>query len=196
RPNQQHSIARGGFGPRPRSFVNGIPRPMGNVNQSPAVSRRSSAFIEKAPDVEGSAVNVQTVEVQVEVASAGNTMEGMEEGKKPVVKLPPSTLEDHPKPEHSQQQTVVESGDKPAVTVKLPPASSYPTPPSQPIQAVRPTSTIPMHQPRPQKAVSMADIENPASLPPDYPHAGPDSLTQTRNSSAQATEAPPPLPES
>lgn len=195
RPNQQHTIARGGFGPRPRSFVGGIQRPMNLANQTPAMSRRSSTFVERAQDADAATTIALPAESQAQVAPSNGAADIHENDKTPVVKLPPSATEDLSNAPIIQEQT--DSGDKPSVTVKLPPVSSYPTPPAQPIQAVRPTSTIPMHQPRPQKAVSMADIENPASLPPDYPHGGPDSLTQTRNPSfIQNAEAPPPLPES
>ncbi|RMJ14004.1 hypothetical protein BHE90_008462 [Fusarium euwallaceae] len=43
----------------------------------------------------------------------------------------------------------------------LPPPQTYPLPQKPAFQENRPTSALPMHQPRPQKSISVADIESP-----------------------------------
>jgi len=108
---------------------------------------------------------------------------------KPVVKLPPPT-EPLPKqlPDLSNQTNHVPSSpaNKPAALITVKPPLSYPTP-VPPIHDARGTPVIPMHQPRPQKTVSVADIEAPASnmhyainsyLPP-HPHGYSDMVSGT-----------------
>lgn len=77
---------------------------------------------------------------------------------KPVVRLPPP-----------QRPPV---GVPPTGPIAMMPPVSVPMPPMQPPHPIyresRP-APIPMHQPRPQKAVSVADIESPASFPLNPP---------------------------
>lgn len=76
---------------------------------------------------------------------------------RPIVRLPP--------PNQQQQQTPVDSMLPPNVPVSedLPRPQTYPLPQKPTFRENRSTN-IPMHQPRPQKAVSVADIESPATL--------------------------------
>ena len=103
---------------------------------------------------------------------------------KPVVKLPLSTEPPPKQPTDLSNQisyATSSPANKPAAPVTVKPPPSYPTP-VPPIHDARGTPIIPMHQPRPQKTVSVADIETPASnmhyatnsyLPP-HPHGYPD----------------------
>lgn len=111
-----------------------------------------------------------------------------DERSKPVVKLPTVT------PQSAAPATAPSSETdetKRTPTTKVPPTNPYPTPPAQPLQEVRGTPTIPMHQPRPQKAVSILDIENPA-IPYAYPppQMAMPYQTHSRNASYQSTGAP------
>ncbi|KAJ4265474.1 hypothetical protein NW762_004762 [Fusarium torreyae] len=57
------------------------------------------------------------------------------------------------------------AADRPAMSEAsindLPPPQTYPLPQKPAFQENRPTSALPMHQPRPQKNISVADIESP-----------------------------------
>ncbi|MCJ1475171.1 hypothetical protein MMC13_003831 [Lambiella insularis] len=146
RPNQQgfgrgrgrgSFSAYGGFGSRRTSAYGGS-----NYSPSVAMSRRSSLARETTRDGVGSPTGSTMSRNQSIAIDLG----------KPVVRLPPSAERIQPLPPH-----VV------APVVNLPQAHSYALPPNQVPNASRP-SPIPMHQPRPQKAVSLADIESPATL--------------------------------
>ena len=92
------------------------------------------------------------------ISPAGSTV-----SSRPVVRLPPS---DAPQP--------VSYSSSPAPIVNLPQPLAYPLPP-KPITHHF-SSSLPMHQPRPQKQVSVADIETPAALhfhPPPQQHQQP-----------------------
>lgn len=82
----------------------------------------------------------------------------------PVVKLPP--------PSHSAQPHDIQLGvdvypldasQQPTAIDDFPRPQTYPLPQKPTFRENRP-NPIPMHQPRPQKAVSVADIESPATL--------------------------------
>lgn len=104
------------------------------------------------------------------VSPAGSTMSRPQmqvDVTRPIVKLPPS--------QPPQPQQLVEAGPEagaelqngapmgPASIVNLPPPQTYPLPQKPTYRENRPNA-IPMHQPRPQKTVSVADIESPATL--------------------------------
>ena len=147
RPNQQRwntGRGRGGYG-----MYGGISSRRTSVyggsiySPSVAMSRRSSLAHE---------VNRDSL-----VSPAGSTMSraGLPaEAGNPVVRLPPSALQPHPP---LQYQPTNHNGM---------PAShqhSYPLPEDPTHRENR--VSLQMHQPRPQKTVSVADIESPASMP-------------------------------
>ncbi|KAL3458525.1 CASC3/Barentsz eIF4AIII binding-domain-containing protein [Aspergillus heterothallicus] len=148
RPNQQsyRGRGRGGFfgGRRPSVYASSTYTP------SIAMSRRSS--FGKPPSQDGGYPSPAA-----SVASR-HTVITTENGK-PVVRLPP------PRPPGAMPTAPV---------LPIPPATMHPPPQTQTQQPVwresRPTP-IPMHQPRPQKAVSVADIETPAIFPVNPPPA-------------------------
>ncbi|KAI9672927.1 MAG: hypothetical protein M1829_004477 [Trizodia sp. TS-e1964] len=76
---------------------------------------------------------------------------------KPVVKLPPTAFQPQgPSKLHGAATTSITQ------IVNLPPGHFYAMPQKPTYRENRPSS-LPMHQPRPQKSVSVADIESPAS---------------------------------
>ncbi|KAG0652263.1 hypothetical protein D0Z07_1168 [Hyphodiscus hymeniophilus] len=99
------------------------------------------------------------------VSPTGSTMSRPQmqmDSSRPVVKLPPSS--------HSVQPQNLPASDSeqqngpPATSIDdLPRPQTYPLPQKPTFRENRP-NPIPMHQPRPQKAVSVADIESPATL--------------------------------
>ncbi|KAL2836781.1 CASC3/Barentsz eIF4AIII binding-domain-containing protein [Aspergillus pseudoustus] len=145
RPNQQsyRGRGRGGFfgGRRPSIYASSTYTP------SVAMSRRSS--FGKPPSQDGYHSPAASV-------ASRHTVVTTESGK-PVVRLPP------PRPPGPISTAPV---------FPVPPATIHPPPQTQTQQPVwresRP-APIPMHQPRPQKAVSVADIETPASFPLNPP---------------------------
>ncbi|KLJ08363.1 hypothetical protein EMPG_16209 [Blastomyces silverae] len=142
RPNQQfRQRGRGGFygGGGRRTSVYG-----GSIyTPSVAMSRRSS--IGRGTDVINSPAG--------SVISRVGAMPG--EGGKPVVRLPPSI-----RPPIGPG-FVPPHGAVPHMNAAHPLPYSMPPPPE--FRENRPTHNIPMHQPRPQKTVSVADIESPVS---------------------------------
>lgn len=144
RPNQQGYRGRGRGG----GFYGGRrPSYYANTTYTPSVlSRRSSLAQEGYPSP---AASVYSQPGMAPVPS---------EPGKPVVRLPPPS--------------------RPPVGVAAAPAGpAAPMPPMQfpppPYRESRP-APIPMHQPRPQKAVSVADIESPASFPFNPPQPPPE----------------------
>ncbi|KAF9887152.1 hypothetical protein FE257_010527 [Aspergillus nanangensis] len=140
RPNQQayRGRGRGGFhgGRRPSVYAGSTYTP------SIALSRRSS--LGKPPSQDGYHSPAGSV-------FSRQTMIPTDNGK-PVVRLPPSRPP---------------GGVVPPVPVGMPPSTlpaPLPQPPHTAYRESRP-GPIPMHQPRPQKAVSVADIETPATFP-------------------------------
>lgn len=141
RPNQQSYRGRGraGFyGPPPRTnfYASSMYSP------SISMSRRSSfakGVREGLHSPAGSVLSRQTL--------------GPLENGKPVVRLPPSA---HPSGGVYPPPAILPAG-----------IPQHPPPPysqAAPYRENRPVP-IPMHQPKPQKAVSVADIESPAGLP-------------------------------
>lgn len=158
RPNQQGYNARG----RQRSglgSVGGYSRRTsvfgGSVYGSTyapsiAMSRRSSLAHEVTRDhilsPTGSAISRPTLPV---------------DASKPVVRLPPSAQSMHPQPA-APQGDGQEGGSISESTENQPPQTHF-QPQQRAYQESQPNQ-IPMHQPRPQKSVSVADIESPARL--------------------------------
>lgn len=157
---------------------------------SVAMSRRSSLARE---------VNRENL-----VSPAGSTMSRPQmpvDVPRPIVKLPPAS---QPGPsDHLAMVDVGQQNGPPVAALSVdapPPPQSYPPPQKPAFRENRPNS-IPMHQPRPQKAVSVAGIESPATLsfnPPQqhqqpFHHQVPiqvnghgqphDSMLHTRNAS-------------
>ena len=89
--------------------------------------------------------------------SGSNPLGANNQPGKPVVRLPPAA-EQLP---GSTQRAMDVLNSAPVVNLPLPQA--YPLPQKPTFRENRP-APIPMHQPRPQKTVSVADIESPASL--------------------------------
>ncbi|KAH7148885.1 CASC3/Barentsz eIF4AIII binding-domain-containing protein [Dactylonectria macrodidyma] len=85
------------------------------------------------------------------------------ENSRPIVRLPPV-----PRPDISVAPAHIDMTghfERPAVLETsindLPQPQTYPLPQKPAFQENRPTSALPMHQPRPQKNISVADIESP-----------------------------------
>ncbi|RAH83019.1 hypothetical protein BO86DRAFT_398388 [Aspergillus japonicus CBS 114.51] len=141
RPNQQAFRGRrGGFmtGRRPSIYASSTYAP------SVSISRRSS--LGKPPSQEGWHSPAGSVFSRPTIITTENG--------KPVVRLPP------PRPPLGILH--VPAGPVLASSAIPPPLSSLPQPPAYRESCPAP---IPMHQPRPQKAVSVADIEIPAAFP-------------------------------
>ncbi|KAI9805650.1 MAG: hypothetical protein M1833_005142 [Piccolia ochrophora] len=156
RPNQQGYVrggVRGGFGPH-RGFSSRRTSAYGGSGYSPSVtmSRRSSLAQEMSRD---------TV-----ISPSGSTVSRAHgvptEPSKPVVKLPPPE-EEHFMPPPSMIRQAGIASDPAMPVVYLPPRQPYP-PPQNPTYRENRSEPIPMHQPRPQKAVSVADIESPEKV--------------------------------
>ncbi|KAH7149655.1 CASC3/Barentsz eIF4AIII binding-domain-containing protein [Dactylonectria estremocensis] len=85
------------------------------------------------------------------------------ENARPIVRLPPVPRPDIPVAAahidmtgHFERPVVLETSIN-----DLPQPQTYPLPQKPAFQENRPTSALPMHQPRPQKNISVADIESP-----------------------------------
>ena len=151
RPNQQgfgRGRGRGSF-----SGYNGFPgrrtSAYGGSIYSPSVAMSRRSSLAREASREGI------------ISPAGSTMSRpqgavMEIGK-PVVRLPPAIDQ----AQAVNQQTQDLNGIAPIVN--LPQVQSYALP-QKPLSRENRTATLPMHQPRPQKTVSVADIESPATL--------------------------------
>ena len=152
RPNQQgfgRGRGRGSYGgyggyPSGRTSAYG-----GSVyTPSIAMSRRSSLAREIGRDGV--------------VSPAGSVMSRNQsitmQGGKPVVRLPPTDS-----PGGLQQAPMQQYYHNSAPIVNLPQPQAYPLP-QKPLSRENWSGVLPMHQPRPQKTVSVAGIESPASL--------------------------------
>ena len=143
RPNQQNfsrGRGRGSFGGSRRTSVYGG----STYSPSVAMSRRSSLAGGASQNGMRSPATGAFPRQTGAVAEAG----------KPVVRLPPMARQNMTMP-------------MPALSSTFAPPAFMPMqvqPQSQPITNQSQQSTIPMHQPRPQKAVSVADIESPATF--------------------------------
>ncbi|OJJ43375.1 hypothetical protein ASPZODRAFT_146089 [Penicilliopsis zonata CBS 506.65] len=150
RPNQQgfRGRGRGGFysGRRSSFYANSA------YSASVTMSRRSSLGMptpqEGFPSPAGSVMSRQTVVTT--------------ENGKPVVRLPPPRPLGGIVPPGPVNAPVV-AGIPPPLPAAAPVPFAQPQPQYPPYRESRP-AMIPMHQPRPQKAVSVADIETPANL--------------------------------
>ncbi|PGH10680.1 hypothetical protein AJ80_07436 [Polytolypa hystricis UAMH7299] len=150
RPNQAYRArGRGGFYNSRRTSVYG-----GSVyTPSVAMSRRSSF---------GRAVSGEGI-----ISPAGSVISRggmMAEGGKPVVRLPPSIRP--PGPGGPVPAPNVFPNMPPPIAPGFPQPPPYAMPPPPTMRENRPSAAIPMHQPRPQKAVSIADIESPVTFAP------------------------------
>jgi hypothetical protein len=161
RPNQQ---GFGGRGRGPRSAfgsIGGFSRRTsvfgGSVygstyTPSIAMSRRSSLARE---------VNRDAI-----ISPSGSTMSRPQlpmDPSRPVVKLPP-TSQSAQSQQYLAQELGFQNGTlQPGAGEELSYPQTYPLPQKPTFRENRPNA-IPMHQPRPQKAVSVADIESPATL--------------------------------
>lgn len=198
RPNQQGFGGRG----RGRSILGSI----GGYSRRTSVFGGSMYGSAYSPSVAMSRRSSLAREVNREsiTSPTGSTMSRPQMNmdlSKPVVRLPPPSQSVQPQqvqPAESEPQ----NGPPQASTSidDLPRPQTYPLPQKPTFRENRP-NPIPMHQPRPQKAVSVADIESPATLsfnPPqqhqqpfhqqvpiqvngnNYPH---DALLHSRNPS-------------
>ena len=164
RPNQQgfgsRSRARAGLGSisgysRRTSIYGGSIYGNGSAySPSVAMSRRSSLAYEVPRD------NL--------ISPTGSTMSRppmQVDTSRPVVRLPPAGQVQQPGGTQvaiSMEQQATNPSESSSIE-DLPRPQTYPLPQKPTFRENRPTA-IPMHQPRPQKAVSVADIESPASL--------------------------------
>lgn len=152
RPNQQGFGSRnrgrptlgsvGGYSRRTSIYGGSIYGGGSVYTPSVAMSRRSSLAYEMPRDAL--------------ISPTGST--------RPVVRLPPPLVQQmsrHPSMNGEQQSGMVPV--EPSSIDDLPRPQTYPLPQKPTFRENRPTA-IPMHQPRPQKAVSVADIESPASM--------------------------------
>lgn len=170
RPNQQGFGGRGrgrsglgsigGYSRRTSVFGGSVYG--SNYTPSIAMSRRSSLARE---------VNRESL-----LSPTGSTMSRSQlpiDMSRPVVKLPPTnhfTL-----PQQPSDLGAHNTGQAQLPTDTVSQSQGYP-PPQKPTYRENRPNPIPMHQPRPQKAVSVADIESPATLsfnPPQQQHQQP-----------------------
>ncbi len=83
---------------------------------------------------------------------------------RPIVKLPPPSQSVQPQQLQKAEIDAQHRSPQPSASIDdLPRPQTYPLPQKPTFRENRP-NPIPMHQPRPQKAVSVADIESPATL--------------------------------
>ncbi|PQE05716.1 CASC3 Barentsz domain-containing protein [Rutstroemia sp. NJR-2017a BVV2] len=160
RPNQQ------GFGGRGRGRAG-----LGSVG---GYSRRTSVFggsiydSTYSPSVAMSRRSSLAREVNRDpiVSPSGSAMSRPQiamDTSKPVVKLPPSSQSAQPQVAAPEPEMANGSSQAATSLETLPRPQTYPLPQKPTLRENRPNQ-IPMHQPRPQKTVSVADIESPASM--------------------------------
>ncbi|KAM0175734.1 hypothetical protein ACHAPF_005329 [Botrytis cinerea] len=160
RPNQQ------GFGGRGRGRAG-----LGSVG---GYSRRTSVFggsvygSTYTPSVAMSRRSSLAREVNREtlVSPSGSTMSRPHmsmDSSRPVVKLPPSSQAAQPQQFQAPESGAVNGSSQVSSLDNVPQPQTYPLPQKPTLRENRPNA-IPMHQPRPQKTVSVADIESPASM--------------------------------
>ncbi|KZF19583.1 hypothetical protein L228DRAFT_254250 [Xylona heveae TC161] len=141
----------GGFSSRRTSMYGGSV-----YAPSAAMSRRSSL----AREVPRDAI----------ISPTGSTMSrapAVLEAGKPVVRLPPTAQPVLP-PDSLPPRPEMPMPEAPVPVVNLPQPQAYPLP-QRPAFRENRTAPLPMHQPRPQKTVSVADIESPAGIPFTHP---------------------------
>lgn len=154
RPNQQgfgRARGRGSFSGGFAGFSSRRTSAYAGSNYSPSVamSRRSSLAREISADALISPTGPPHSRPPV----------AMPDLSKPVVRLPPSAQQAHVQVQEGAIPPTI------APIVSLPQSITYPPPQDPTFRENRPVP-IPMHQPRPQKTVSLADIESPAFNPP------------------------------
>lgn len=157
RPNQQ------GFGGRSRGRSG-----MGSIS---GYSRRTSVFggsiyggTSYPPSVAMSRRSSLAMEVPRDsiISPTGSTMSRPPmpmDSSRPVVRLPPAVQANSAQVGMNGEPATADT----AATTDGPQAPAYPLP-QKPTYRENRTNAIPMHQPRPQKSVSVADIESPATL--------------------------------
>jgi hypothetical protein len=161
RPNQQGFGGRGrgrsalgsigGYSRRTSVFGGSVYG--SNYTPSIAMSRRSSLAREVSRDAILSPVDSPMSRPQMAM-----------DGSRPVVKLPPASQSVQPQHMPSNEYGVPNGLTQASASLDdLPRPQTYPLPQKPTFRENRP-NPIPMHQPRPQKAVSVADIESPATL--------------------------------
>lgn len=161
RPNQQ------GFGSRSRGRSG-----LGSIG---GFSRRTSIFggsmygSQYSPSVAMSRRSSLAYEVPRDtlISPTGSAMSRphmVMDASRPVVRLPPSSHQLHQqKGQGSVNGDGVYAIPSESSIENLPQPQTYPLPQKPTFRENR-TTNIPMHQPRPQKSVSVADIESPANL--------------------------------
>ncbi|ESZ96485.1 hypothetical protein SBOR_3107 [Sclerotinia borealis F-4128] len=160
RPNQQ------GFGGRGRG--------RGGLGSVGGYSRRTSVFggsiygSTYTPSVAMSRRSSLAREVNRDalISPSGSTMsrpQMLMDSSRPVVKLPPSSQAVQPQQFQALESGVVNGSPQISSLNNVPHPQTYPLPQKPTLRENRP-NVIPMHQPRPQKTVSVADIESPASM--------------------------------
>lgn len=163
RPNQQGFGGRG----RGRSVLGSI----GGYSRRTSVFGGSMFGSAYSPSVAMSRRSSLAREVNRDsiVSPTGSTMSRQQMNMDParpvpVVKLPPASQSVQP-PQLQSADAVYTNGSPQASNSidDLPRPQTYPLPQKPTFRENRP-NPIPMHQPRPQKAVSVADIESPATL--------------------------------
>jgi hypothetical protein len=161
RPNQQGFGGRG----RGRSILGSI----GGYSRRTSVFGGSMYGSAYSPSVAMSRRSSLAREVNREsiVSPTGSTMSRPQmtmDQSKPVVRLPPSSQPVQPQQLQTAEPETQNGPPQVSTSIDdLPRPQTYPLPQKPTFRENRP-NPIPMHQPRPQKAVSVADIESPATL--------------------------------
>ncbi|RWA04487.1 hypothetical protein EKO27_g10621 [Xylaria grammica] len=155
RPNQRlRGKPRSGLGSiggfsRRTSVFGGSAYAGSAYSPSIALSRRSSI----APDMNRDYLASPTGSVVSRPALPYDTT-------RPVVRLPPQTRQDQRIPSASEAPAVLPLNSSHPALNERPQPQTHPLPPKPPFVENR-AAPIPMHQPRPQKTVSVASIESP-----------------------------------
>ncbi|PMD25359.1 hypothetical protein NA56DRAFT_668580 [Hyaloscypha hepaticicola] len=161
RPNQQGFGGRG----RGRSILGSI----GGYSRRTSVFGGSVYGSAYSPSVAMSRRSSLAREINREsiVSPTGSTMSRPQmtmDPSKPVVRLPPPTQSVQPQQVQPVEAEIQNGPPQVSTSIDdLPRPQTYPLPQKPTFRENRP-NPIPMHQPRPQKAVSVADIESPATL--------------------------------
>ncbi|KAL0639321.1 hypothetical protein Q9L58_001547 [Maublancomyces gigas] len=177
RPGGSGYIRGGGRG-RGNFYSQGRSVYGGSTGYSPSIgmSRRSSLHNEVRPSIP---IPTQTAHQQAAPSNSGvdsSSSKPLEETPtRPIVKLPvapaapkqPLAQQHHQNHQSPQPQNVaqlVPQSLTPKVVPQHPPPSYTPSINPAPYREHRATPKIPMHQPRPQKAVNVAEIDSPAVM--------------------------------
>jgi hypothetical protein len=161
RPNQQGFGGRG----RGRSILGSI----GGYSRRTSVFGGSVYGSAYSPSVAMSRRSSLAREINREsiVSPTGSTISRQQmamDQPKPVVRLPPPTQSAQLQQLQPAESEIQNGPPQVSTSIdELPRPQTYPLPQKPTFRENRP-NPIPMHQPRPQKAVSVADIESPATL--------------------------------